>query len=344
MGKGENRPRLQEVAVPATEFDAATAAIRARADAIYFLMAGGWARELRSNRWHYASRWARHLPVVLVQEVNDGSELSGATEPEPRIPNCRVLYVRSANSPSGLDFLYQPTQARQIYADMQAHGIKRPILWIYSSNYVESYSLIPAVLRVHHASENYFSFDHNPPGYLRRLRAVLKQSDLVIAVSEGVAAAYRRHAGSRLEVVNNGCDYPFYARGGKDAALAEARKRYRKLAVYAGNINERLDFTLIERCVRECADVFFAFFGPVAGLSGADRRIWERLLSASNCKYFGTAEVDRLPGIYGTADVGLMPYKQTPPLVDNLFPLKCFEMQATGLPVVTTPFKSLSPY
>ena len=43
---------------------------RVAADAIVFLIWPGWKTELRANRWHYASRWARHLPVILVQPVD----------------------------------------------------------------------------------------------------------------------------------------------------------------------------------------------------------------------------------------------------------------------------------
>jgi len=65
-------------------------------DAVYFLMFAGWKRELRSNRWHYASRWARHVPVVLVQPDQVIVTKKLVVEPEPRIANCEILSVKTA--------------------------------------------------------------------------------------------------------------------------------------------------------------------------------------------------------------------------------------------------------
>jgi glycosyltransferase involved in cell wall biosynthesis len=313
-----------------------------KADSIYFLMWDGWAHELRSNRWHYASRWARHLPVVLVQPCLGRDSQASVVETEPRIPNCSILRVRDTSPEAGGAPTSALLQARQIHAHMVANGHHRSILWIYNANCMVASALVPAVARVYHATENYFSFDEVSRGFLDLLRGVLADCDLVIAVSEGVAAAHRAHAAGRVEVVTNGCDYPFYARAGEDAELCDARRGFEKVAAYAGNINNRLDFELIEHCARACPRVLFAFFGPVAGLSSAETRQWARLLAAPNLRYLGAVDVSRLPAIYGTADLGIIPYRSIPSVVDNIFPLKAFEMQSAGLPVVSIHLKALT--
>ena len=58
------------------------------------LMFPGWEHELRSNRWHYASRWAKHRPVVLVQPTESGA--GAALAAEERIPELPYLHVAAA--------------------------------------------------------------------------------------------------------------------------------------------------------------------------------------------------------------------------------------------------------
>jgi glycosyltransferase involved in cell wall biosynthesis len=312
----------------------ARAGVVGKADSIYFMMSAGWKAELRSNRWHYASRWAQHLPVILCQPTLADDEPS-FSEPEPRIRNCRVLHVCRAAPPYTTPSC-SLIQARHILADMRAHGHRKPIFWAYSPDYLFAHAVIPAAARVYHGSENYFSFERNSPGFLDRLKVMLATSDLVVTVSKGVGEAYRPHAGHRLEVVTNGCDYKDYARGGHDPELAAARQGWPKLVVYAGNINLRIDLDLLHKSVRACSQFLFALFGPIDWGTADETRQWELLIREPNVRYFGPVGIDRLPPIFGTADVGLIPYRRNSFVVDNIFPLKTFEMQATGLPVVST--------
>lgn len=304
------------------------------ADSIYFLMFEGWPRELRSNRWHYASRWARHLPVVLVQPVLTSDSDEAVSEVESRIPNCRVLKVRATDSwelPSA-----GALQGQQILRDMQSHGFGRPILWTYSADYLVANALIPAVARVHHATENYFYFDNLSSGFLHRLKRILGITDLVIAVSEGVAASHRPFAKGTVVTITNGCDYAFYAQRGTDEYIVRKRDEWNKIIAYAGNINGRLDFDLLHAAAGAYPDALFLFRGPVSGLNAGEQRRWRELMARPNVEYLGVAGISELPAFFASADVGLIPYTNEPILVDNTFPLKAFEMQAAGLPVVST--------
>ena len=113
-----------------------------RADAIYFLMSAGWTTELRSNRWHYASRWARHLPVVLVQPEPDLGLEDARTERDAGIPNARVLYVRGAYAIE--HYLTNALiQCEQIRRDIVAHGYERVIFWMYNSEFAFSAAVLP---------------------------------------------------------------------------------------------------------------------------------------------------------------------------------------------------------
>jgi glycosyltransferase involved in cell wall biosynthesis len=317
--------------------------ISEKADAIYFLMWNGWKNELRSNRWHYASRWAKYLPVVLVQDCLPPNSLATSSEDEPRIDNCKILNIPTLPSEHGSMFS-DVMSAYHIVSEMKKQGHNRPILWMYNPNYSGVYAIIPAVLRIYHLTENYFYFDKVQQQFLDKIIASVAISDLCIAVSEGVAKSHRPYAYGRVEVVTNGCDYGFYSTDQIDCELKSISKRWDKVAIYAGNINNRIDFNLIEKVALQFPDTLFALFGPVAGLNKEEQTHWEALKEVINVWYAGSVDVFRLPGLYASADVGLIPYKKDPILIDNTFPLKAFEMLSSGLPVVSTFMNALTSF
>lgn len=311
-------------------------------DAVYFLMWDGWKTELQSNRWHYISRCARHAPSVLVQPDLQLPSAMPRVEIEERIPNCRILHIKSSsNEQSFLEDVF--VQMGQTASDMRAHGITRPLLWLFNPHLVGLYAMMPARGRLLHATENYFHFTTVPEYFINRLRTAIQLSDLVIAVSDGVASSIRRESpAAAVNVVSNGCDFAHYSSYRPDTALREAGTSFSRIAVYAGNINDRLDFQLAVRCARECRDTLFAFYGPVKLSNPVNRESWEELLAAPNARHFGPVGPAALPGIYGAADVGIIPYQHEKVLVENGFPLKALEMGATGLPVVSTLMRPLT--
>ena len=316
-------------------------------DSVYFLMWPGWKDELRSNRWHYAMRWSHVAPVVLVQPDLPPSHFGdGITVPEPRIPNCRILHIEGKDCDSPLMILNQVAQTR---ADMQAHGYRRPLLWIYNPRLIGLFCGLPAVMRVVHSTENYFEFSSIPDELLEQLKLCLHFSDLAVAASSGVARSIAMHVpDANVTVVSNGCDYGVYAAGRPDRELMALRQGYSKVAVYAGNINLRIDFDLLLSCAERFAEMLFVLMGPVRGNDGsdsldpADRPVWEAILQLPNCRYLGAIDADRLPDMYAAADVGIIPYKDSRVIRESGFALKAMEMLASGLPVVSTLMRPLS--
>jgi glycosyltransferase involved in cell wall biosynthesis len=252
-----------------------------------------------------------------------------------------VLQVQASNFETSYleDVL---VQVGQVTADMEACRSRRALLWCYNPTLAGLYAALPAVARVLHATENYFDFEGLPRFILDCQRAAVRISDVTVAVSEGVAAALRENVpGARIEIVTNGCDYEEYSRYRPSEHLRMAAKEWERVAIYAGNINARLDFALLERCVLASPRTLYAFVGPVNGLETEDAARWKALLREPNVRHFKEQDPGDLPALYGSADVGIVPYRQTRLLVENGFPLKVLEMCATGLPVVSTFMKPI---
>ncbi|MCC7381512.1 MAG: glycosyltransferase [Deltaproteobacteria bacterium] len=305
-------------------------------DSVYFFMFPGWRDELRSNRWHYARRWARHHPVVLIQPELELAE-EPKTEPEPRIPGVTILSVRRPRQRPGV---FAEDSARIIH-QLARHLLQarhaRPLFWSYNPLLFPAYAALPAILRIHHATENYWDFAVQEPMLAELLPHAMAASDCVVAVSSGLEAAVRAHVPrARVWLLSNGCDYAEYARAMPSSMLKADSAGFERTAIYCGNINDRLDFELLARAVRDHPRVLFALVGPVAGLSASDAVTHQQILTAPNVRAYGPRPAEELPGLYAAADVGLIPYKRTPIIENNGFPLKALEMTATGLPVVST--------
>jgi len=309
-----------------------------RVDSVYFLLIPGWEDELRGNRWHFAARWAKRRPVVLVNPVLTRGP--AASVPEPRIPNCRILRTQLIAEPNRLAKIQ--LQVGQVLEDMAQRGFVRPLLWCYNPDLAELYARVPAMARVHHASEAYFDMPGRGASTLQGLRAVVAMSDVNVAVSEGVAAGLRRRVeGAEVVTVTNGCDYNHYAAGRPDRGLQEAARSFERTVIYAGNINGRLDFELLHRLATEYPRDLFAFYGPVKELSRSEMQAWHRVAALPNVIAPGPVDPDRLRDLYAAADLGLIPYRHDPWLVENGLPLKALEMAATGLPAVSSEMRPL---
>jgi glycosyltransferase involved in cell wall biosynthesis len=311
-------------------------------DSVYFLMFPGWRTEAQANRWHYSRRWARHVPVVLVQpELPAGT--TSRCEPEPRIQNVEILSVQERNSFCRPSFFDGLIQAKQICDHARNRRHVRPLLWFYNPYLVFACALVPAVGRIYHATENYFDFV-NDADFLNMLRASIALSDKVVCCSAGVLEGIRAKTGrDDLELVPNGCDYRVYAnpqaaQGGWLDILRPAIDAGKPIAIFAGGINLRLDFGLMHRLAEEIPELHFAYAGYVdlPNLTPKDQRSWHALLRRPNVSYLGRLDPGDLPSLYRLSDRGFIPYRHLPFIVKNGFPLKALEMAASGLPVVAS--------
>jgi glycosyltransferase involved in cell wall biosynthesis len=312
-------------------------------DSVYFFMWAGWRDSARSNRWHYGLRWGRHVPVVFVQpELPAGAPWR--SEPEPRIHNVEILSTQASDELGRPSFDEGLIQARQIVSYMRRCGHRHPLLWFYNPYLTFAYALVPGSLRVFHATENYFDPDTTTLDLADLKRAAIAISDKVICCSTGVFEGCREATGrSDLEMIPNGCDYPFYAKpkppkGNWMARLQPILSSGHPIAVFAGNINIRMDFPLMQELADKLNSVHFVYAGAVAHdrLISEDRASWAALLKRPNVSYLGMLDPEDLPQLYWLADRGFIPYRHLPFLVQNGFPLKALEMAAAGLPVVSS--------
>jgi glycosyltransferase involved in cell wall biosynthesis len=210
--------------------------------------------------------------------------------------------------------------------------------------------MTPAAGRVYHGTENYFDFDNLPESWMALARYLIETSDLVICCSDGVACGFATHTRRKdFVTIPNGCEYLKYSRpaapsGRWPALVADWQRSNRRLAVFAGNINLRLDYGLLTMLAARHPEIGFVFAGPISldRLSAHQRRVCDALLRQGNVRTLGRLPPEDLPALYWSCDVGILPYRtDMPMLVENGFPLKALEMAAAELPVVSSLMKPL---
>jgi glycosyltransferase involved in cell wall biosynthesis len=300
-------------------------------DAVVMLTWSDWKTEPRSNRYHYATRFARELPVLFVQP--DNKDWKVTSEPVPGT-NIEIMHVPEN---------YGDLQSTCLERELHRRGIFRPLLWIYNVFFEDFVRRSDADLKIYHATEDYLTpperwavgsdVVHEP------LRRLLVEVDLMVAVSEGVANSYRERGGyrGRMIVLCNGCDYEFWQQ--TQAACYQAPRSGQKVALYQGGINSRLDFKLLSSVADTLPDWQFWFCGNDAYGGPA----WQALCRRPNVRHFGQLLPDQIAELARESLVGLIPFRQDE-LIRRSLPLKAYEYAACGLPVVTVPIDALSDY
>jgi glycosyltransferase involved in cell wall biosynthesis len=309
-----------------------------RFDAVVMLTWSDWRTEPRSNRFHYATRFSRRLPVLFVQARDD--VFSYEFEPSGHA-NITLL-----NLPGWLATRRgEAGQIRYLGRALRERQIVRPLLWVYNTNLHPFVLRAYAGLKVFHATEDYFGdrLICSPSRDLdNTIRRTLGSCDLLVAVSEGVADNYHRHTGfcGRYETVCNGCDYAFFAEG----RLAPAPER--PVALYQGALNYRIDFKMLRHVAEMLPSWDFVFLGRrgfVARFPEA-QQAWVELLKLPNVRYVGEVTPEELRAAMYTATAGMIPFADVGSARERSFPLKAFEYVACGLPVVSVPVLELAPW
>jgi len=298
-------------------------------DAVVMLTWSNWETEPRSNRYHYATRFARALPVFFLQHCY--SHRNGIEVKESGTSNIEIVQVSCG-----------PTEReiREFKDLLTARGIKKPLFWIYDSMYYhELLDSFPMDFRVYHGTEDYLTptkgWNQDTKALASSLKKTLQKVDFMVCCAQGVAKSYLTTGGYKgpYVVAENGCDAEFFLRHWENIPFNDDRKR--PVAVFQGGINRRLDYPLLISIVRRMPDWEFRFCGAVHPNEG-----WDALSKLPNVSYLGELRPEELPEQMYSADVGLIPYIQDQ-WIRNSYPLKAYEYVACGLPVVSVPVSAL---
>lgn len=298
-------------------------------DSVVMLTWSNWHTEPRSNRYHYATRFARLWPVYFVQVDGQGDDIIFEA-----IEECNITIVHISQK-------YSSKQYARLAAALHARNVTKPLIWLYNPLLAPASARLNPVLSVFHATEDYVAPDIDLLALSTDIRdninKALARCDLVVAVSDGVAESYRRYAGYRgaVLVLPNGCDYSFWESTSASAYVPPPDGV--SVALFQGGINGRLDYSLLNSLARRLPDWQFWFCGK--SIDGG--QAWVELQKMQNVKGFGLLPPEGIADLARQSRVGIIPFKQDG-LMRRSLPLKAYEYLACGLPVVTIPIDALA--
>lgn len=303
-------------------------------DAVIMLTWSDWKSEPRSNRYHYATRFATHVPVLFLQHHSLVEEL--VVEPSGK-ENLDIINV-SAN--------ISADEVIEFLRLLKIRGITRPLVWIYDTlNYQLLLDSLPTAFRVYHATEDYFTKSNdwsvagasNSDLIAKSCVKTLEQVDYMVACSDSVCKSYLTMGNycGRYAVIENGCDAEFFF-GFLGQTENNDSRNTAPIALFQGGINSRLDYGLLNTLVKSMPDWEFWFCGI-----SVESEAWTDLRAHQNVKYLGVLEPDELAQVMCKATAGIITFIQDQ-LIRNSLPLKAFEYVACGLPVITVPITALA--
>ena len=284
-------------------------------DCVLFLTWSNWETEMRSNRFHFATRFAKTLPVVFVQVGKSPKQFYKLEDHNIFILNIEKIDIILINR------------------KLNILQLKCPLVWVYNPNFTTILDKIYSPIKVFHATEDYFSEDFNKnPEIQVSVKKILKQIDLAVCVSEGVKEHLTSHAPPTIKtlVLTNGCDFEFW-----QPSFLHKRTN---IVLYQGGITNKIDFQLLLQTMKKLKDWRFYICGEASTKSSA----WLEILNQKNVTYFKQVSPEKVRDLALNSKVGIIPFVQNDWIVKRSLPLKAFEYLAAGLAVVSTPIEGLS--
>jgi hypothetical protein len=298
-------------------------------DVVLMLTWSNWDTEPRSNRYHFATRFAKEMPTLFFE--HNYSERDGINIRPSGIDNLEIIDISVRMSAYDID---------EVKKLLRNRGYVKPLIWIYDVlHYGDLISSLPNGYRVFHATEDYLTpttcWNNSLSGKISdQVKIFLKKINYAVYVTNELQKNYKQigeytGAGS---VIKNGCDAEFFINIHKNSNNS---RHLRPSAIYQGGINNRIDYELLHKLICLMPDWDFKFCGEVSKSEG-----WGKIIQLPNVEYLGVLKPEEFGYHICDSTVGLIPFIQDSWIKGSL-PLKSYEYVACGLPVVTVPILEL---
>lgn len=230
---------------------------------------------------------------------------------------------------------------------LRRHRISSPILWVYHPGYGADVARLPHELLVYDCVDEYTAFPELARArrwIAQREAALCRRADLVFTTAASLQESKRRYNPEHTHLVHNVGDATHFNRA-LDPELEvpeELARLPRPVIGFVGAVSDyKLDLDWLLHLGRARPDFSLVLIGPT-GLSDPGTDV-SRLAALPNVHLFGHRDYRALPAYVKGFDVAVIPYRINE-YTRGVFPIKFFELMASGRPVVISNLPALEEY
>jgi glycosyltransferase involved in cell wall biosynthesis len=179
---------------------------------------------------------------------------------------------------------------------------------------------------------------------LRNEEELLNQVDLVFCTSETLCQDKKRF-NANVHFVANGVDYEIFAAAASNRypCPAELRMVRRPILGFVGNLDDKVDYSLLTAIAKENPAWSLVLVGPDNIYTPANREEFVGLLTCKNVKWIGPRQFKDVPAYVQEMNVCAIPNRVNE-FTRFVYPIKLHEYLAAGKAVVASPLLSLTPF
>jgi glycosyltransferase involved in cell wall biosynthesis len=230
---------------------------------------------------------------------------------------------------------------------LESEGVEDAIIWVYHPGYGSLPGALPHRLLVYDCVDEYSAFPafrDSATWIAERERALCAAADLVFCTSRSLFEAKSELAPGRCHLVHNVGDAAHFetATAAGTEPPADIRNLPRPIIGFVGAVsNYKLDLDWLEALARARPGFSIVLIGPV-GTADPTTDV-SRLRALPNVHLLGHRDYSLLPRYAAGFDVAVIPYRINA-YTRSVFPIKFFELLATGRPLVISALPALEDY
>ncbi len=223
------------------------------------------------------------------------------------------------------------------------HGVRDPIVWVYHPGYGASVKQLPHELIVYDCVDEYSAFPEfrgSEAWIERRERELCQVADVVFCTSAPLFEKKRELRPGRVHLVHNVGDAEHFVEASKSGDIPDEMNRLKRpIVAFVGAVSDyKLDLDWVRALAVARPALSIVLIGP-KGMSDPTTDT-TRLESLPNVHFLGQKAYADLPAYLRGSDICVIPYRINT-YTEGVFPIKFFELLATGKPVVISALPSL---
>jgi glycosyltransferase involved in cell wall biosynthesis len=300
-------------------------------------------------RHQVLTRLGRHMPVVWVDQAApwqlqlrklpshwvNGAQINALDVPESFHIYRPSRWLGQYFRPSWLVRAARRRRLNHALALLRQAGCTHPVLYLWRPEFAYALAEHLWAMTLYHVDDEY-SFSETDIGPRAEETHVLRVVDQVIVHSTGLLER-KGHVNPHTACIPNGVDFEAFSQLRPEPADMTSIPHPR--IGYVGVVKKQLDMDLILELARRHADSSFVLVGPIMH-AGAIGDALQQLRRLPNVFFLGNKNVRDLPAYTQHLDVGLLCYRVND-YTNCIYPLKLHEYLAAGLPVVSSPIRSV---